>query len=345
MDTPTIDRGKLLFRAIHAEDSSAIYQIAMKVGPGFTSLPKDENAIKRKIKRSLESCRQEGTHESGLFFFVLEDIIDEKIIGTSAIEACASYESPFYNYEVATIVQKSTAFNKEKHHTVLFLENNYQDASVLGALYLDPIYRGLKRGEFLSRARCLFIAEFPHLFSEIVISEMRGLFDQAGNSPFWEGLGSHFFDMDFNTANKIRSTEGSQIITDLMPIHPIYSELLSQEAQDAIAKTHANTAAAKHVLEKEGFSYRRYIDIFDAGPILETEKKSIKSVQESKRAIIVACQEGVQGSFAMISNVSLDFKATLGDVLISKESEVIISIEAAALLQVGVGDWVRFMPL
>lgn len=43
------------------------------------------------------------------------------------------------------------------------------------------------------------------------------------------------------------------------------------EARDVIGQVHPQTAPARAVLEKEGFRYRNYIDIFDGGPTLECD--------------------------------------------------------------------------
>lgn len=62
-----------------------------------------------------------------------------------------------------------------------------------------------------------------------------------------------------------------------MPKHPIYTHFLSQEAQDVIGQVHPQTAPARAVLEKEGFRYRNYIDIFDGGPTLECDIDRVRA--------------------------------------------------------------------
>ncbi len=64
-----------------------------------------------------------------------------------------------------------------------------------------------------------------------------------------------------------------------MPKHPIDTHFLSQEAQDVIGQVHPQTAPARAVLEKEGFRYRNYIDIFDGGPTLECDIDRAPSVK------------------------------------------------------------------
>lgn len=336
---------KLLFRSIHQNDLSAIKEIAGKVGFGFTSFPKDPKIMQTKMERSLSSFKQEVKKEAAFYLFVLEDLTTHTIIGTSAIEASVTYRtrSPFYNYEVANITQKSIAMNVEKNHQMLFLENNYQDDSVLCALFLDRTQRGRGQGSLLSRARSLFISEFPELFSNRLIAEMRGVFDEKGDAPFWQGLGQHFFDCDHHTVLNIVATEGSQIIADLMPTYPIYTFLLPDKARETIAVTHKSTRPAMHFLEQEGFRYRNYIDVLDGGPIIECEKLTLRTMKESHRLKIAGLKNSLEGDPMMICNTHMDFRAVLGSVLIDEKDEVWIEEEAANNLKVVKGDFIRFV--
>lgn len=81
-----------------------------------------------------------------------------------------------------------------------------------------------------------------------------------------------------------------------MPKHPIYTHFLSQEAQDVIGQVHPQTAPARAVLEKEGFRYRNYIDIFDGGPTLECDIDRVRAIRKS-RLVEVAEGQPAQGDF------------------------------------------------
>jgi len=77
-----------------------------------------------------------------------------------------------------------------------------------------------------------------------------------------------------------------------MPKHPIYTDFLSDEARAVIGQVHPQTAPARAVLEKEGFRYRDYVDIFDGGPTLECEIDRVRAVRKSR---MVAVAEGEPG--------------------------------------------------
>lgn len=67
-----------------------------------------------------------------------------------------------------------------------------------------------------------------------------------------------------------------------MPKHPIYTHFLSEEAQAVIGEVHPQTAPARTVLEKEGFRYRNYVDIFDGGPTLECDIDHVRAIRKSR---------------------------------------------------------------
>ena len=135
----------------------------------------------------------------------------------------------------------------------------------------------------------MFIAEFAQLFAPKVIAELRGRLDADGTSPFWEGLGRHFFAMEYSTADYLTGLGQKAFIAELMPRHPVYVNLLPPSARDAIGDVHADTAPARAMLEQEGFRYEGYVDIFDAGPTVECARDNIDAV---RRSSVMTCTLG-----------------------------------------------------
>lgn len=74
-----------------------------------------------------------------------------------------------------------------------------------------------------------------------------------------------------------------------MPKHPLYIDFLSDEARAVIGEVHPQTAPARAVLEKEGFRYLNYVDIFDGGPTLECEIDRVRAIRKSR---LVTVAEG-----------------------------------------------------
>ena len=118
--------------------------------------------------------------------------------GVCAIKGAVGLDEPFYNYRIGTLVHSSRELDVFTRMETLYLSNDLTGSTELCSLFLHPDYRIGNNGKWLSKSRFLFIAQFPHLFTEKLIAEMRGYQAEDGRSPFYEGLGRHFFKMDFN---------------------------------------------------------------------------------------------------------------------------------------------------
>ncbi|MBX0015916.1 arginine N-succinyltransferase [Escherichia coli] len=199
-------------------------------------------------------------------------------------------------YAYSTLVHASKELNVYNALPTLFLSNDHTGSSELCTLFLDPEWRKEGNGYLLSKSRFMFMAAFRDKFNDKVVAEMRGVINEHGYSPFWQSLGKRFFSMDFSRADFLCGTGQKAFIAELMPKHPIYTHFLSQEAQDVIGQVHPQTAPARAVLEKEGFRYRNYIDIFDGGPTLECDIDRVRAIRKS-RLVEVAEGQPAQGDF------------------------------------------------
>ncbi|HSU43412.1 MAG TPA: arginine N-succinyltransferase, partial [Casimicrobiaceae bacterium] len=171
----------------------------------------------------------------------------------------------------------------------LFLSNDHTGHSELCSLFLDERYRVGRNGPLLAKSRLLFIAEFSELFATKIFAELRGRLEADGTSPVWEGLGRHFFAMEYSRADYLTGTGQKSFIAELMPKHPVYVNLLAPAARDAIGAVHADTLPARAMLEQEGFRYEGYVDIFDAGPTVECTRDNIDAI---RRASVMPCTLG-----------------------------------------------------
>lgn len=88
---------------------------------------------------------------------------------------------------------------------------------------------------------------------------------------------------------------------------------------------HPNTAPARAILEKEGFSWRGSVDIFDAGPVLEAETDQIRAVRDCQ-CLPAQQLTGTLSAPTLVANGQFDnFRA----LLVAHEEQV--SLDAAAL--------------
>lgn len=336
----------MVIRPVTENDFDAIMNLANRSGVGMTTLPKDEKVIESHIVRSVKSISSAiKKPKNEYYFFVLEDQKKGQIAGCCAIKAAAGNNYPLYSYKVGTVTRVSYELNIRKNHSLLYLVNDLQGKTEICTLFLLPEYREGGNGVLLSRSRFLFMGQFRQRFTDMVFAEMRGISDEQGNSPFWDSLGRHFFDMDFARADFLTAVTNKQFIADLMPREPIYTSLLSKEAQASIGKPHHSTIPAMKILEKQGFAYNEYVDIFDAGPTIVALFDHIKTISNARPYTVKLIDEVKSLHPVLIANSRLDFRAKLGHVVLHDDQTVTINSQCATGLQVSPDDNVYISPL
>ncbi|GAA5559980.1 arginine N-succinyltransferase [Acinetobacter schindleri] len=146
----------------------------------------------------------------------------------------------------------------------------------------DPDYRLNKNGKFLSKVRFLFLSAFRQYFEETIVAEMRGYSDVNGQSPFWNAVGHKFFNIEFTKADYLSGIGQKAFIAELMPRHPLYVDMLPDDAKAAIGMVHPNTRPAYNLLLEEGLRYKGYVDIFDGGATLQADIENLRAIKESQ---------------------------------------------------------------
>lgn len=330
-----------VIRPIRLSDLDALLKLAQSAGVGFTSLPPVAEFLQAKIELSERSFAQavnQPGHER--YMFVLEDSDSGRVGGCCAVEAACGLDEPFYNYRIGTTVHASRELKIYNLTPTLYLSNDYTGTSVLCSLYLAPDFRAGGAGHLLSRSRFMLMAQFPQRFAAKVIAEMRGVSDDKGRSPFWEGLGRHFFSIDYGQAEHLVGMGNKAFIAELMPKHAIYTVLLSPEARAVIGKVHEQTLPALHLLERENFRMQGYIDIFDGGPTVEAPLSEIRTIKRS-RMVKAALGQDANAVPHLVANTRLDeFRCLLADLSPSGTDAALSKVQLEAL-RVKPGDTVR----
>ena len=338
----------IIIRPIKMTDYDDLYRIAIESGHGFTSLPVNEDILKKRISHSEESFKAqvEQAGDQG-YLFVMEDTQTGQVVGTSGIEAAVGLDNAFYHYHLGKVVHSSRELDIHNTVETLALCNDYSGATEICTLFLQESHRKNSNGRFLSRCRFLFIAEHAERFSDCVIAEMRGVSDENGNSPFYDWLEEHFLSIEFTKADYLTGIGNKDFIAELMPKYPVYVSLLSKEAQQVINKVHSNTVPALRLLEAEGFSRRGYIDIFDAGPTVEADRNQIRAVRESNKYQVLVddtCGEESNQKYIICNTKVENFRATQVKLTLRETAnQVVITNDVAKALQVQKGDWVRLL--
>ncbi len=302
-----------VIRAARDSDLQHLYEMAKLTGGGFTNLPPDRGALRAKLDRSSAAfARTDGPLTDELFVLVLENTATGEVRGTCQIFTQVGQLHPFYSYRLGTLTQHSKELGRTFRAEMLALTTDLEGCSEVGGLFLHPAERAGGLGMLLARSRYLFIAQHRARFADRVLAELRGVIDEAGGSPFWDGLAGRFFGMNFQDADQFNATHGHQFIADLFPKHPIYTAMLSETARAAIGIPHPSGRAAMRMLENEGFAYENYVDIFDGGPTMIARTDQVKSVRDACRATLIATDSD-GGDAAMVASGQLqDFRCAFG---------------------------------
>jgi len=336
----------VVIRPVSNADVDQLLDLANLAGVGLTTLPKDRDLLKKRVARSMRSFEKNVERPGGeSYLFVMEDVDSKQVIGACGIVSKVGGFQPFYGYRIETTVFESKQIDVRKEVRQLMLHEEHDGPCEIGSLFLHPSYRKDGNGRLLQLVRFLFIAEHPDWFESSVVSEIRGVTDASGQSPFWNAIGAHFFGIDFAAADRL-SVINKKFIADLMPDHPIYIPLLPFSAQEVIGKPHNESAPAVKNLSAEGFTFANMVDIFDAGPVLIAPRDEIRTVKESaKRNIAGIVSVPIESSTYMICNTAGDdtFRACKGQVDTSGADGIRIPEAVASALNVKAGDELRFV--
>ena len=326
-----------LIRPAREDDLQPLYEMAKLTGGGFTNLPADRGALGHKLSASAAAFAQtEDAPDDALYLLVLEDGATGRIGGTAQLFSAIGRNGPFYSYRLGTFSQTSRELGRTFRAEMLTLATDLEGSSEVGGLFLHPRERAGGLGLLLARSRYLFIRQHRARFAPRVIAELRGVIDEAGGSPFWDGLAGKFFGMGFQEADAFNAVRGNQFIADLMPKHPIYTAMLPESARHVIGLPHPNGRAAMRMLETEGFAPSGYVDIFDGGPTMIAATDAIRSVAQAAAATFTGTADG--GTQALVATGRLDaFRAAYAQVS-PAEGGVALDPDAAGLLALRPGD-------
>lgn len=341
----------LVVRAINENDLDALYSMATQVGTGMTTLKPDMKMLGDRLATACASFAEAIPPEQRDYMFVMEDTSNGRIAGVCAIKGAVGLTEPFYNYRIGTLVHSSRELNVFTKMDTLYLSNDLTGSSELCSLFLHPDYRQGHNGKLLSKSRFLFIAQFPHLFTQKIIAEMRGYQAEDGSSPFYEGLGRHFFKMDFHHVDDLTALGKKSFIAELMPRQPLYIDYLPKEAQEVVGQVHKSTAPARRLLEQEGLHYEGYVDIFDAGPVLQARVSELRAMRDSELATVApdtdmahACAPAHPEPTLVSNTVLKDFRMIVTQAT-PVNGEIDLSTQDLQLLRCHMGDTVRTLPL
>jgi arginine N-succinyltransferase len=325
-------------RTARPDDLQILYEMAKLTGGGFTNLPPDRTALAAKLERTAQAlARQEAGIVDELIVMVLENAQTGQVRGTCQIFSMVGQSWPFYSYRLAMLTQHSRELARTFRAQMLSLTTDLEGSTEVGGLFLHPRERAEGLGLLLARSRYLYIRNHRARFGDRIIAELRGVIDEAGGSPFWDGLAGRFFGMNFQEADEFNAVNGNQFIADLMPKTPIYTAMLTDSARSVIGLPHPNGRAAMRMLETEGFANAGYVDIFDGGPTMVGQIDALKTIAQARDVMLSATHDRGGDKMLIATGQLANYRCAYGYVQ-EADGAVSLDIASAATMGLSVGD-------
>ncbi|TDG06732.1 arginine/ornithine succinyltransferase subunit alpha [Paraburkholderia guartelaensis] len=342
----------LFVRPARLSDLDAIAHMARTAQPVLHSLPHDRAALEARIALSEDSFRADVDFPGEEFYlFVLEDSATGRLVGTSSIVAAAGYAEPFYAFRNDALIHASRELHVNRKIHALTMSHELTGKSRLAGFYIEPTLRGDAAAHLMSRARMMYVAMNRRRFTPEVFSLLLGVTDETGASPFWEAVGRKFFGRDFKDIELASGGRSRTFIAEVMPAYPLYVPLLPEPAQRVLGEPDPSALLAYEIHLEEGFEPDRYVDIFDAGPVLTAQVDRTASVagNETRTVREVAGATNMEGAaYLVASQRAGEFRCVLATLPESEKGAGIIApLDASARAALGVqdGEPVRCAPL
>lgn len=340
--------GGFVVRPAMSRDIEAVHRLAEQALPGVFSLPADPARLTLKIESSLAALSSDMSYPCEEdYFFVLENQATGEVVGCAGIQATCGYRKPFYSFRHETFIHASRGLNISNKIHALALSHDLGESSLLRSFQVTSPLLHTPAAELLSLSRLLFVANHPTRFSSRLIAEIVGISDAAGQSPFWEAVGLHFYGMDYQEAERLHADDDRAYLAELLPHYPLYVNLLPDAAQHAIGQVHPVATRPYEILLEQGFEPERYVDVYDAGPTLAAEQHQIRSIRNSDLRRARITESSAAGDTCLLAaNLSVsDFRVVMLDAGACEDGVVMLSQHEANALGCKDGDFVRISPV
>ncbi|MEJ6001302.1 arginine N-succinyltransferase [Paucibacter soli] len=207
------------------------------------------------------------------------------------LRAGVGLQLPRHWYHVGCVVHAAKPLRLFHRQRTLLLGSDHAGASELAEL--GWARAGLSLAEqaaalrLLLRGALLRLAEQRAAHGSTLIIELPGQRDAAGRSPFWQGLGRHFYAGDvIGDAAGLLARHGPDwraLVAVLLPRQPVYASFLPAATQAAIGQVDASAQLLPELLEAEGLAWDHHINIIDGGPVFSARIDRLPAISAARR--------------------------------------------------------------
>lgn len=315
------------------------------------NLPDDPAQVREILELSRASFAEEiEDPRRREFVFVLEDVAQRRVVGTSKVIAqLGRRDAPYIYFDVFTDEKYSSSIDEHFVHTVLRIGYSYNGPTEIGGLIVLPESRSVpdRVGLMISYVRFAFIALHRAVFRDEVVAELLPPLELDGTSRLWEALGRHFTRLSYLEADLL-SKRNKEFIRTLFPSGDIYASILPRDAQAVIGKVGKETRGVEKMLRRIGFSYCHRIDPFDGGPHFRAPTDEISLVRATRTAVVsrVVSSLSAPKSLVIAERSTPPFLyAVATPVAWGEDGSACLLAEDAALLDVSIGSSIAVLPI
>jgi arginine N-succinyltransferase len=339
---------RYVIRGATPDDAPQMMELARHLDT--VNLPHDAESVAEILELSVRSfsgaIKDPRRRE---YVFVIEDLVAQRIVGTSKILAqLGRRDAPYIFLDVIVEEKYSPTLDRHFVHTVLRLGHAYEGPTEIGGLIVLPEFRmsSERVGMMISYVRFLFLAMHRGLFRNEVVAELLPPLLPDGTSHLWEALGRKFTDMSYSEADRL-SKRNKEFIKSLFPSGDVYVSLLPRDAQEVIGKVGRETRGVEKMLRRIGFQYCNRIDPFDGGPHFRAATDEILLVRRTHRgpAKPVADFEGQRALVATDLREAPYFRATSSPIRFDDGGAVLVPRAVFDFLGVAEGAEISALPL
>jgi arginine N-succinyltransferase len=298
-------------RAVKTDDLGQLTDLARQFN--LLNLPGDKKILSGKIEKSRQSFAGDLEKKDAEYLFVLEDIEEKQVVGSSLIMAKHGNEDiPHSYFKIIKKNHYSEDLGIGFIHQVLRFQLDTDGPTEIGGLLVDKMYRKRpeKLGKQISLARFIFMGMHPEKFEDRVLCELTPPLSDEGRSEFWEALGRRFTGLPYQEADLLSQTH-KEFIRSLFPEEDIYLCLLEAKARLVLGRVGEHTKPAQHLLESIGFKYLDEVDPFDGGPHFGADMKDILPIKMGQRARVTEFKDAAYKQIGFVGTTKENFESAM----------------------------------
>jgi arginine N-succinyltransferase len=203
------------------------------------------------------------------------------LLATLRLLPAIGLDLPRVSYHVGCTVHAAPELGLFRRQRTLLLGHDHTGASELADIAWSPRELPLSDTALalhtLVQAALRLVTQERQHYAQRLVAELPGPRDAAGQSPFWQGLGRHFYTGDPAAAAALHGPAWRSHAAALLPRHLLYTSFLPAAADAAIAQVAGSARVLREVLEEAGLRYAHHINVEDGGPVLEVDLNDLQA--------------------------------------------------------------------